>query len=343
MRQMTDGTEINGVTRYDMGGIRAYRIPVESFPNHITNVYLVLDGKEASLIDVGFNSGKARADLMDGFTTIEASFEEDIGLGDVHNIVITHGHGDHFGMLGFEKLRGRALYMSGLDSAVVTDYQGEYLKWRGYLQNLVDEAGCRVDFGSLYPYEELPMRPGDYDLIKVFDGQQVINGYQVFGTPGHTPGHICIGIGSTLFLGDHVLSVTTPHQVPRTGWSGVGLEVYFNSLRKVASLGMDLGLPSHEDAIYSIKDRAEEIERFHHKRLDELVDLCGQEKSLYQLTDDYYRQHSELIHESSIDGLGTQEFILALEEIKAHVEFLVDKGRLTSNGDTDGVVRYKSS
>jgi hypothetical protein len=26
-----------------------------------------------------------------------------------------------------------------------------------------------------------------------------------------------------------------------------------------------------------------------------------------------------------------------------HVEFLVDKGRLTSNGDTNGVVRYKSS
>jgi hypothetical protein len=106
---------------------------------------------------------------------------------------------------------------------------------------------------------------------------------------------------------------------------------------------MDLGLPSHEDTIYSIKDRAEEIERFHHERLDELVDLCGQEKSLYQLTDDYYRQHSKLIHASSIDGLGAQEFILALEEIKAHVEFLVDKGRLMSNGDTNGVVRYKSS
>ncbi len=343
-RQHTPHTEaeINGVTRYDINGIRAYRIPVEGIPNHITNVYLVLDGKEASLIDVGFNSEKARADLIDGFTTISDYFKEDIELDDVHNIVITHGHDDHFGMLGFERLKGRIVYMSGLDSAMITDYIREDQKWRVCCQELVHEAGCSVDLGSLWPYEEFQVQPGDYNIVEVADGQQVVNEYQVFGTPGHSPGHICIGIGSMLFLGDHVLSLTTPHQSPRSGWRGVGLEIYLDSLKKVANLGMALGLPSHEDTIYSIKDRAEGIERFHRKRLDELVDLCRQERSLYQLTDDYYRQHPELIQASSIDRLGTDDFLLALEEIKAHVEFLVDKSRLVSISDNNGIVKYKS-
>ncbi len=335
--------EINGVTRYDMEGFRAYRIPIQSYPKYVTNIYLVLDGKEACLIDVGLHSDKAEADLINGFATVKNAFHEDIELDDVHNIIITHGHDDHFSMLGFENLKGRAIYMSSLDSAVITDYRGEDLKWRDYVQKLVHEAGCCVDVESLYPYEELPVWPGDYDLIRVSDGQQVINDYKVFSTPGHTQGHICIGIGSMLFLGDHMLSLTTPHQVPRTAWSGVGLGVYLDSLRKVAGLDMELGLPGHEDTIYSIKDRAEEIERFHYRRMDELVDLCGHEKNLYQVTDEYYRCHPELIQASSIDALPREDFIMALEEIKAHLEFLVDNGRLVNHGDNNGVVRYRWS
>jgi glyoxylase-like metal-dependent hydrolase (beta-lactamase superfamily II) len=331
-----------GVTRYGLGGISIYRIPVESFPGHVTNVYLILDGAKATLVDVGFNSDKARRDLLNGFATIRTAFKEDVALGDVGGILITHGHGDHFAMLGYEELKGRTVYMSALDSAVVTDYHKEYFRWRDYLQVLVDEAGCSVDFGGLYAYDELPMRAGDYDLVAVSDGQQVVNGYQIVSTPGHSPGHICMGVDRVLFLGDHMLSLTTPHQVPRSGWGGVGLEVYLRSLEKVSSLGMELGLPGHEDVIYSIRSRAEEIGRFHHQRLDELVDLCEREKSLYELTDEYYLRHPELIQASSIDKLVTEDFILALEEIKAHLEFLVDKGRLVSVAASNGVVRYKS-
>jgi glyoxylase-like metal-dependent hydrolase (beta-lactamase superfamily II) len=330
------------VTRYEMGGIRVYRVPVESFPKHVTNVYLILDGGQATLVDVGFNSEKAKADLMAGFATIREAFREDVGLGDVRSIVITHGHGDHFAMLGYEELKGRTVYMNALDSAVVTDYRGEYFRWRDYLEVLANEAGCAMDFGGLQAYEEVPLRSGDYDLKWVSDGQQVVNGYQVVCTPGHSLGHICLGIDRTLFLGDHMLSVTTPHQVPRASWGGAGLEVYLRSLERVSNLGMELGLPGHEDTIYFIKDRAEEIVDFHYRRLEELVGLCEREKSLYELTDEYYLGHPELIQASSVDKLVAEDFVLALEEIKAHLEFLVEHGRLVSMAGSNGVVRYRA-
>jgi len=338
---MAEG-KTGGVTRYDLGGIRVYRIPVECFPKHFTNVYLVLDEGQAPLIDVGFNSEKAKADLLNGFAKVREAFKEDVALEDVRSIVITHGHGDHFAMLGYQELKGRTVYMNALDSAVVTDYRREYFRWRDYLEVLASEAGCSMDFGGLQAYEEVPLRSGDYDLKWVSDGQQVVNGYQVVCTPGHSLGHICLGIDRALFLGDHMLSVTTPHQVPRTSWGGAGLEVYLRSLERVSNLGMELGLPGHEDTIYSIRDRAEEIARFHHRRLDELTSLCGGEKSLYELTDEYYLQHPELIQASSVDKLVAEDFVLALEEIKAHLEFMVDHDRLVSSAGSNGVVRYKS-
>ena len=146
MAERGDGSHMaeataGGVTRYETGATRIYRIPVESFPKNMTNVYLVVDGRSATLVDVGFNSEKAKADLLAGFDTVRTVFKEDVGLGDVRNIVISHGHGDHFAMLGYEEFKGRTVYMNALDSAVVTDYRGEYLKWRDYLEVLVEEAG----------------------------------------------------------------------------------------------------------------------------------------------------------------------------------------------------------
>ena len=115
------------------------------------------------------------------------------------------------------------------------------------------------------------------------------------------------------------------------------------SLAKAANLGFAFGLPAHEEEIDSVSRRAREIELFHYRRLDELCELCNKEKSLYELTKDYYLQHQELIQNSSIDELGTVDFIMALEEIKAHVENLIENQRIIVTCSADTIPRYRCS
>lgn len=332
-------TRVGNVVQYLAEGVKIYCIEVESFPNHVTNMYLVLDGA-ATFIDVGFNGPQSQKDLARGFDIINTSFGDGVDLADVANIVITHGHGDHFGMLEYGKLKGRRVFIHPLDSWVIRDYSGTYQNWKRNMRELLFEAGCGRDLDQIFPVEQLDYHISEYDLVEVVDGQQIINGYEVYHTPGHSLGEICLRVGPLMFLGDHMLSITTPHQVPTSGWQGAGLMNYLHSLRKVAASGVDLGLAAHENAIYPVSARAREIEHFHMRRLEEIRDLCRFAMTLYQVTDEYYRGHPELIQASSLDDLPVDDVLLALEEIKAHLEYLVDEGRLCVTHVDSGVPRY---
>ena len=338
-------TEINEVVRYAFDHIRIYRIRVESLPGHRTNIYLILDGNEATLVDVGFDAEKARADMEKGFDIINHDFKEDVNIEDIANIFITHGHGDHFGMLVNSRLVGKRVYMHPLDSCAIRDYPGEYYKWKNIIEKLARESGCHIspNVGDIWTPDKFPICATNYDLIEVDGDQEIINGYEVYHTPGHSPGHMCLRVGPVLFLGDHILSFTTPHQSPKASWQGGGLELYLASLRKVSEFNVELGLPGHENSIYTVKDRAQEIETFHHQRLEEIIELCEDDKSLYELTKEYYLRHPEFIQASSIDDLVDEEKVTALQEIMAHVEYLIEHDTISvSNTGTD-VIKYYSN
>jgi glyoxylase-like metal-dependent hydrolase (beta-lactamase superfamily II) len=331
--------EMDGVTRYSCGNLRIYKMPVQNFPHHFTNVYLVLD-KTATLVDVGYSGANSSACLEQGFHTVATEFGEHITIEDVENIIITHGHGDHFGLLCYEKLKRKKVYVHPLDSYVLTNHREAYASWVQNQLRLIREAGARIVVDNPYANPDWSIAPEDYTLIPVSDEEEIINGYKVHHFPGHSLGHICIGVGPFLFLGDHMLSSTTPHQAPRRGWRGAGLETYLLSLRKTATTGYQLGLPAHEDTIHSIPARAQEIEVFHYQRLTELLQICEQEKNLDEITMEYYSRHPEFIEGEFDKEFSGSNKVLALEEIKAHLEYLAEKGMVLIKGNE--VPRYQS-
>ena len=82
-------------------GIRIYQLPIETFPQHVNNVYLILDGDRSTLFDVGSGTPQSIEDLTRGFAEVRERFGEPVDLASVQHVVISHSHIDHFGFVAY--------------------------------------------------------------------------------------------------------------------------------------------------------------------------------------------------------------------------------------------------
>lgn len=334
-------TEIEGVKEFVWDDTHVYQIGIESFPGHITNTYLIIDGT-VSLFDTGLGGKKALQDLERGLDIISTRFGKRVTFEDISGIIISHGHADHWGLLTHPELKGKKVYIHELDSETLVDFQKRLTGAKERIKNFVNQAGWDLEMDNIFSLDKLQVRIADYELVKLTNGQKIIKDYEVYHVPGHSPGSILLRIGPVLFLGDLILSETTPHQLPGSLIEGCGLRLYLDSLRKAASFGNLLGLPAHEEIIYSIKDRADEITVFHYQRLRDILELCTTEKNLFQITDEYYQLRSDYINGKTIAELTRDDQILALEEIRAHLDYLIEDGRVFMASTDNGVIKYRS-
>ncbi len=159
------------------------------------NNYLIIneDTKEAVLIDCSAYS-KAIIDAAKGF--------------DVKYILLTHGHFDH--VLGVNEMK-KAL------SAKVCIHPDD-IDW---LKNINQALGM---FGK--PNAEIPQI--DYELK---DGE-IIEGFKVIHTPGHTKGGVCYMLEDKLFTGDTLFYET----VGRTDLPGGNFGELKKSIEKLFAL-----------------------------------------------------------------------------------------------------------
>ena len=98
------------VTRFlSRSGIRVYQMPVETFPGHVNNIYLILDGDLVTLFDVGSGTPDSIEGLQARMAEVRERFGESARLEAVQHVVISHAHIDHFGWVGhFARKIGRA-------------------------------------------------------------------------------------------------------------------------------------------------------------------------------------------------------------------------------------------
>lgn len=283
------------------------------------NMYALLDREGAALIDPGLPGPFAWRALQDRLGRVG------LRTRDVHTVLITHSHPDHFGgaarlqreagarviahqRFAFEPVQAARPEVSVDDLVAQTsdDEDSEHAR-----RETVPWAG-RTPWGGQRPRPALrrrlqlrvmhllgrrwlpqitqPVAHGDE--LRLADREMF-----VLHTPGHTADHFCVHDPDTgtLLAGDHVLPTITPH-ISGLSASRDPLASFFYSLDRVAEItGVANVLPAHGHPFRDLRTRTEAIKRHHHERLARVKEISreiGRPATVREFSQRLFRQRS---------------------------------------------------
>ena len=322
-------------------GIYQLRVPIPNNPLENTNIYLIQGDKNYTLIDTGWDSDTA-------FNSVNRQLAE-VGAGfpDIGQIIITHAHFDHFGLVGrIKQLSGAKLYLHHLEQevfrtryTVTEEFLHQIEAWftmNGVPADMIAAVHAPIS-GFRKPVPAVP------DVL--LNGDETIASgkfnLKVIWTPGHSPGHICLyePVQKVLFSGDHVLPVITPNISLTPTMTADPLGDYINSLLIVKKLAVELVLPAHENIFRNLPKRVDEIIRHHETRSAEILKAMNhREMTAYQIAD--------LVTWMPEQGGGSHADLkpiaqlAAVSETLAHLKAMSTANKVTSL-TRDGIVYYK--
>lgn len=262
-------------------GVLRLQLPIQFTGLGHVNCYVLLDERGAAVIDAGLPGRETWRALEGRLHT--AGLE----VRDVHTVLVTHSHPDHFGNAGrlaheagaelvaeerfHTWLEPRAARAQGDDTGYRLSPRGR-TPWGGEPGRFVRRHlwSARLARWHLLPGLRPPVptrRLAHGDRIRLAGREWV-----ALHTPGHTGDHLCLFDPDTRLLvsGDHVLPTITPH-VPGLSPLADPLGSYLESLEALRSLGgVELVLPAHGHPFRDLDGRIGAIERHHADRLDEL-------------------------------------------------------------------------
>jgi glyoxylase-like metal-dependent hydrolase (beta-lactamase superfamily II) len=312
-------------------GIWSIPVDFSLTPVRYTFAYLVLNGAgQGVLIDPGYDSDLGRSQILAGLE------RAGVTLGALVGIVSTHLHPDHLGMVEhLTELTDAWVGMHPAENEVLDqfrDVDGMLERdrlWRRAV-GIPEERDQEVAQGedsmrylAGLARADLPLNDGD---LLPLPGRTL----RVVATPGHTPGHICIVDEDerVVFSGDHVLPrITSNVGLTTAGDRGHPLADYYASLTSIKRWGDYEVFPAHEYRFSGLAGRADDLAQHHRDRAEEIVAVAGTDgTSVYSIAQRISWSRSW----ESLDGLNLRA---ALSETLAHVDYLLDEGRLEIVGD----------
>jgi glyoxylase-like metal-dependent hydrolase (beta-lactamase superfamily II) len=303
------------------GGARVYRIPLRVFPTLTSNVYAVIAGDYAALIDCGSGLPESDADLRAGMDALRARWGERVGWGDLRRIIITHAHIDHHGGLNTVRaLTDAPIAIHELDRRVLVHYEERLALTSFRLGIFLRRAGLpearRTELLAMYAWSKGLFRSvAVQDVLR--DGDLLDGVFRVVHAPGHCPGQVCLHLDDVLFTADQLLPRTAPFLPPESLNASTGVDHYLQSLRRVGGLaGVRLALGGHEEPMHDLAAsiaQAEEMQRF---RIERVAAAAATPRTIAELTAAIYPE------------LGGYDALLAVQKIGAYVEYLDQRGLL---------------
>ena len=336
----------------DMGsGVIRMQLPIHMPGLRHVNMYGLLDDRGLAIIDVGVPGPSTWKAVKKRLK--DAGFK----VSDVHTVIVTHSHPDHFGCAGRLVTEANAQLvthnnfhlfwnsdtprcnhgdtdMAHDDSLPETNPFMSPSPWGGdHMRRPPAPLHRRIMFRAMrsgllgsYKVPEPARRVRNGDVIR-------LAGRDMFAmhTPGHTLDHLCVHDpeGGFVFTGDHLLPHITPYISGLAGGTNPLLD-YFASLERTAELSdVKQALPAHGVVIDDVPGRAKEIIEHHHERFERLrkgSTETGKAMTVRELSTFLFRP----------EKLGA----MADGEAYAHLEFLRLAGRAESRRE-NGKLLYE--
>lgn len=319
-------------------GIHQLKVPIPNNPLGWVLPYLIEDNGSYTMVDSGWNTPESFDALIEEMKRVG------VPLSRVSRLLVTHVHPDHYG------LAGRVKEVSGAE-VVIHQREKDFIRsryWRpGHLLRIMAEwllsHGVPRNEMPEMQAAAMPVRhlvvPVEPDAV-LWGGETLAIGryrFEVFWTPGHSPGHVCLyDRGAKVILtGDHVLPTITPNVSLHPQQTGNPLGDYIASLKRLESLEVEQVLPAHEYAFTDLHGRIREIVEHHQHRLGEMLTALNERpKTAYEVAG------SVTWVTGRFEDFDPWMKRAAVSETLAHLEYLVVEDQADSY-IKDGVVYYQ--
>ena len=317
-------------------GLFRIPLPLPSDGLRAVNVYALLDDAGLGLIDSGWAIPEARVQLEQALALLDRK------MSDVHRILVTHIHRDHYtlGIL-LRQDYGSLLCLGAGEQPSLDKLMTPGLSAMANLEELQrNGAGelaeaIRTRFAAASnttawePPDEWLM-PGQIELA----GRAL----DAIATPGHTIGHLVFHdpARAQLFAGDHVLPTITPSIGFEASAMVNPLGAFMNSLAAMRHLPDARLLPAHGPVTESVHARVDELVAHHGARLD------ATEAAVHAGATTTYEVAKALPWTRRLrnfDDLDPFNQMLAVGETAAHLFLLVSQERCSMEVD-EGVRRF---
>jgi glyoxylase-like metal-dependent hydrolase (beta-lactamase superfamily II) len=316
-------------------GVRWIRMPLPFALDHV-NLFLLDDGDDGwVLIDTGA-ALKPTQDLW------ELVLANELDGRPISQIVVTHFHPDHVGNAGWLQDRtGAPLWMSRTEWLSARANRAEaseqfslvapdFYRRAGLSTTLVDELR---DLGNHFRNLVSPVPPVYHRICEETALEIGGRSWMAIIGAGHSPEHVCLHCAEEKLIlgGDFLLPRISPNI--SVWWhepDGNPLKDYIKFLGQLGYLDKDiLVLPSHDRPYRGLPERRRDLVAHHEQRFDLALEVCKEPATA-----------ADVMYQMFKRQLDAHQSRFAIGEALAHLNYLVDDGRMARDEDADGVWRF---